>query len=617
VSYLVLARKYRPQLFQDLVGQEHVARTLTNAINLNRVHHAYLFTGARGVGKTSAARILAKALCCVQGPTATPCGVCDFCREIVSGHSVDVVEIDGASNRGVDDARTLREAVRYAPSKGRKKVTIIDEVHMFTTEAFNALLKTLEEPPPHVVFILATTEVHKIPVTILSRCQRYDFKLIPTVRLVEHLSSILEQEKIAFEPEGLRLLARQAAGSVRDALSLLDQMIAYVGAAPISHDKVVEVLGVADRRLLAGLYQAVLGHEAAPALRLLGEAIDRGVDLVQLSRAFLGFIHDVEIAGLAGGGADLLDVTADELVELRGLAEKTAKGLAGSLFDRWMRAVEEAGKSATPRLLLEMALVDLCFTEPLLPLGDLLTRLEEMEQRLSRGGPGGAPRGGGGLPGPERFPDPGRGPRSEPSRAAAHPVPAAPATTGATGAAGLAPPRPAVMMTAHTAAPAAPQIAPPLAPPAFASSPPAGEPARISVPHAGSANGGVEDGWSRLRLRMQERPALAAALDHAAVDAWEAGKVVLSFADRLPMEQTEKGRKLIEAALVDLCGAPTTLHLKMGSGAKVPVVRAETVQQAESQASDRQRREEEARRHPMIRKAEEVFGISAREIKVS
>src|ERR671925_293881 len=182
MSYLVLARKYRPQTFADLVGQEHVARTLTNAIALGRVHHAFLFTGARGVGKTSAARILARALCCVQGPTATPCGVCDFCKEIVSGQSVDVV--------------------RYAPSKGRKKVYIIDEVHMFTAEAFNALLKTLEEPPPHVVFILATTEVHKIPITILSRCQRYDFKLIPTVRLVEHLGQILAQEKIAFEPEG-------------------------------------------------------------------------------------------------------------------------------------------------------------------------------------------------------------------------------------------------------------------------------------------------------------------------------------------------------------------------------------------------------------------------------
>jgi DNA polymerase-3 subunit gamma/tau len=594
VSYLVLARKYRPQLFEDLVGQEHVARTLTNAIRLDRVHHAYLFTGARGVGKTSAARILAKALCCVQGPTATPCGVCDFCREIVSGHSVDVVEIDGASNRGVDDARTLREAVRYAPSKGRKKVTIIDEVHMFTTEAFNALLKTLEEPPPHVVFILATTEVHKIPVTILSRCQRYDFKLIPTVRLVEHLGSILTQEKIAFEPEGLRLLARQAAGSVRDALSLLDQMIAYVGDAPISHDKVVEVLGVADRRLLAGLFQAVQARDAASALRLLGEAIDRGIDLVQLSRAFLGFIHDVEIAAVAGGGGDLLDVTVDELAELRQLAEKTPKGLCGSLFDRWMRAVEEAGKSATPRLLLEMALVDLCFTEPLLPLGDLLGRLEEMEQRLGRGG-GGPPRGGGSPPGPERFPDPARV-RPEPTRSA---PPAAPSSSPppAPGAPRSVAPSVAAVASASAIAPTAPPARPAITP--------------------GAANGGVEDGWSRLRLRMQERPALAAALDHAAVDAWEAGKVVLSFADRLPLEATEKGRKLIEAALVDLCGAPTTLHLKMGTGANAPVVRAETVQQAESQASDRQRREEEARKHPMIRKAEEVFGIAAREIKVS
>src|SRR6185369_12931613 len=201
VSYLVLARKYRPQRFEDLVGQEHVARTLTNAIALGRVHHAFLFTGARGIGKTSAARVLAKALCCAQGPTATPCGVCDFCKEIVSGQSVDVIEIDGASNRGIEDARTLRESARYAPSKGRKKVYIIDEVHMFTAEAFNALLKTLEEPPPHVVFILATTEVHKIPITILSRCQRYDFKLVPTPRLVDHLGRILKDEGIAVEAE--------------------------------------------------------------------------------------------------------------------------------------------------------------------------------------------------------------------------------------------------------------------------------------------------------------------------------------------------------------------------------------------------------------------------------
>src|SRR3954466_5973940 len=250
MSYLVLARKYRPQRFDELVGQEHVARTLSNAIAQNRVHHAFLFTGARGVGKTSAARILAKALCCAQAPTATPCGVCDLCKEIVSGQSVDVLEIDGASNAGDDDVRTLREGVRYLPSKGKKKVYIIDEVHMLSISAFNALLKTLEEPPPHVVFVFATTEVHKIPSTIMSRCQRYDFKLIPTARLVEHLSGILTAEKLAFDVDGLRLVARQAAGSVRDALSLLDQVIAYVGEATITRENVAEVLGVADRRLL-------------------------------------------------------------------------------------------------------------------------------------------------------------------------------------------------------------------------------------------------------------------------------------------------------------------------------------------------------------------------------
>ncbi len=655
MSYLVLARKYRPQLFEDLVGQEHVARTLKNAIERNRVHHAYLFTGARGVGKISAARILAKALCCVNGPTATPCGECDFCREIVSGHSVDVVEIDGASNRGVDDARTLREAVRYAPSRGRKKVTIIDEVHMFTTEAFNALLKTLEEPPAHAVFILATTEVHKIPITILSRCQRYDFKLIPTGRLSEHLSGILEKEGIAFEPEGLRLVARQAAGSVRDALSLLDQVIAYVGDAILSHDKVVEVLGVADRRLLASLFQAVLAREPATALRLMADAIDRGIDLVQLSRAFLGFIHDVELAGLvpasppgaaAGSapGLDLLDVTADELAELRTLATAAPKGLCTSLFDRWMRAVEEAGKSQTARLLLEMALVELCQTEPLLPLGDLLTRLGELEERLGRGSP---PRGGGADPGGGPRPAGQRGgaralasTEAPPARDAVAPPTSAPAAPAADPASGAAPPpvapaasfanpsfanaNPAQANPAQTGAGATPVSPRPQPPrgdaPSAAPAPPVVTASASAIaasfePARPSRNGTAEEKWGRLRVRMQDRPALAAALDHAAVDAWEDSRVVLSFADRLLLDQTEKGRKLIEGALQEICGGPTTLQLKMGGGAR-PMLQAESVVQAASQATDRKRLMEEAKAHPMIRKAEEVFGISAREIKV-
>src|SRR5947209_11003329 len=226
-GYTVLARRYRPQLFGDLVGQEAVAQALSNAITSDRVAHAYLFTGARGVGKTSTARILAKALNCEKGPTVTPCGVCDSCRRIAVGEDVDVLEIDGASNRGIDEIREIRQNVQFRPQHSRYKIYIIDEVHMLTAPAFNALLKTLEEPPPQVKFLFATTEVHKIPVTILSRCQRFDFKLISTVRLTEHLQGVLGKEKIGADDEAVRVIARQAAGSVRDGLSLLDPVIAY------------------------------------------------------------------------------------------------------------------------------------------------------------------------------------------------------------------------------------------------------------------------------------------------------------------------------------------------------------------------------------------------------
>src|SRR5205809_2591399 len=223
-TYTVLARRYRPQQFADLIGQEHVAQALSNALQSNRVAHAYLFTGARGVGKTSTARILAKSLNRVNGPTATPCGECDQCRAIASGEDVDVLEIDGASNRGIDEVREIRANVQYRPSRARYKIYIIDEVHMLTTPAFNALLKTLEEPPPHVKFIFATTEVNKIPVTILSRCQRFDFPGIPLPRIVERLRNIVEAEKMQADDEALELLARRAGGSMRDAQSLLDQL---------------------------------------------------------------------------------------------------------------------------------------------------------------------------------------------------------------------------------------------------------------------------------------------------------------------------------------------------------------------------------------------------------
>src|SRR5215471_2205402 len=262
MSYLVLARKYRPQTFDEIVGQEHVTQTLTNAIATGRLHHAFLFTGARGVGKTTAARILAKCLSCKNAPTATPCNVCDACREITTGSSVDVQEIDAASNNSVDNVRELREAIRYAPVRGKKKVYILDEVHMLSGSAWNALLKTLEEPPPHALFVFATTDPHKLPATILSRVQRYDFKLVPARRVVEHVGAILDAEKIAHEKGALLLVARESGGSIRDSLSLLDQVIASSGGEPITEARAAEILGVADRALLASLGRAVLGKDA-------------------------------------------------------------------------------------------------------------------------------------------------------------------------------------------------------------------------------------------------------------------------------------------------------------------------------------------------------------------
>src|SRR5262245_13187627 len=250
MAYLVSARRWRPQTFEDLIGQEHVARTLGNAIRSDRVAHAFLFTGVRGVGKTTAARILAKALNCERGPTPTPCNVCVNCLEITAGNAVDVLEIDGASNTGVDDVREIIDNVRYQPAKSRFKIYIIDEVHMLSTSAFNALLKTLEEPPPHVKFIFATTDPHKVPHTIHSRCQRYDFKRIPLRLIVERLAHIVRSDGIEVSERALFLVAREAEGSMRDAQSMLDQVIAFAGKK-VRDEDVADALGLADR---SGLY---------------------------------------------------------------------------------------------------------------------------------------------------------------------------------------------------------------------------------------------------------------------------------------------------------------------------------------------------------------------------
>jgi DNA polymerase III subunit gamma/tau len=294
VSYQVFARKYRPQVFDDVLGQTHVVRTLKNAIEKRRLAHAYLFVGPRGTGKTSTARILAKALNCVHGPTPTPCGVCDSCREIAQGISLDVLEIDGASNNSVDQVRELRENVRFAPVKGRYKVYIIDEVHMLTQQAFNALLKTLEEPPQHVIFVFATTEPHKVLPTILSRCQRFDLHRIAPRVIADHLNFIAKQEGVELSPEAASAIAVAADGGLRDAESMLDQLVAFCGNT-INEEQVLEVFGLTSEQVVLDLSQAVVNGESTTALHIIQAQQEAGKDLSKLLSDLLNFFRSLLI----------------------------------------------------------------------------------------------------------------------------------------------------------------------------------------------------------------------------------------------------------------------------------------------------------------------------------
>jgi DNA polymerase-3 subunit gamma/tau len=370
-GYTVLARRYRPQQFSDLVGQEPVAQALTNALKSNRVAHAYLFTGARGVGKTSTARILAKALNCERGPTPTPCDECSICRSIATGEDVDVLEIDGASNRGIDEVREVRGNVQYRPTRCRYKIYIIDEVHMLTPPAFNALLKTLEEPPPHVKFIFATTDAQKIPVTILSRCQRFDFAGIGTPRIVERLRAVVESEGMQADEDALELVARRAGGSMRDAQSLLDQLLAF-GGDRLTADQVHQLLGTAgDERVLA-LAAAVLKHDPKRALEILAAGADEGLQFGELTDQLIAYWRDLMVLNSTGGAGTDLSVAPR-------YRETLAKQAASLSLDTILAGLDilsstraRLRNSNYGRVLVEMALVRLGRLDDLASLSQLV-----------------------------------------------------------------------------------------------------------------------------------------------------------------------------------------------------------------------------------------------------
>ena len=400
MAYVALYRRWRPECFADLVGQEHISRTLSRAVTSGQTSHAYLFTGPRGTGKTSTAKILARALNCAEGPTLTPCGVCDSCRSISDGSSMDVFEIDAASNRGIDEIRDLRESVKFAPTEGHYKIYIIDEVHMLTTEAFNALLKTLEEPPERVIFILATTEPHKVPATIQSRCQRYDFHRITVTEIRDRLIYVCKESDIAAEEDALGIIAAQADGGMRDALSILDQCMA-LAEGTLTAERVQEALGLVGRAWIRRMAGEIAARDAAALIAQLSELLQSGRELKQVLAELAQYFRRLMIAGV-GGAVSAAELCAGDAEELHMDAAQFTQEEIMSILRRLNETMQELRTSPQPRIAVETLLIGLCHTEGAAPSGEstapptggadtariarLEAQVEELAARLAAGG---------------------------------------------------------------------------------------------------------------------------------------------------------------------------------------------------------------------------------------
>jgi DNA polymerase-3 subunit gamma/tau len=668
MSYTVLARKYRPQTFADLVGQEHVSRTIGNAIAGGRVAHAFLFTGARGVGKTTTARLLAKSLNCEKGPSAEPCNDCDPCRDITTGSDLDVLEIDGASNNSVDDVRRLQETLPFRPARDRFKVVIVDEVHMLSTGAFNAFLKTLEEPPSHVKFIFATTEVHKVPVTIRSRCQRYDFRLIPHAVVAARVREILNRESIQADDAAIQIVAREAAGSMRDALTVLDQLLA-LGGDGLRGEDVARGLGIASRKHVFVTVDAMLNGDAATCLRTVSDVGEQGLDMLHFARQLLECARDLVVLRVLGDSDELVELAADERAEAERIANSKSPQELERAFSGIGKLVEEVGHSGSPQITLEMGLVRLADRAPLLELRELIDRMKALEERL------GGPPGPGGAGGDRRFGAPERGgpsagaargaagsgpsavgPRAEPTaraQAAARAEialkrepsrpPLAAAMSSAASAERIAPLQPmaaagpavalaavaAVATVAASAVVANPAAAVALevsAPPAPAEPTPAAEPAPAPAAepareYSGLAHTDLPAAWLRIVGQLKaSQPALGAVLEHGVPLEVSARVLRIGFPEGSffgRQAQAPAAREAILRMAEQVLGARPELQIAGagGGGGQTKVATLAEAEQESRKARAAERREA-ALSHPRVREALEVFGESESDVEV-
>ncbi len=556
MSYLVLARKYRPQSFEDLVGQEHVSRTLINAISSGRVHHAFLFTGARGVGKTSAARIFAKALNCEVGLSPQPCQKCPSCLEITAGQGLDVYEIDGASNTGVDDIRELRDNIRYLPSRSRFKIFIIDEVHMLSINAFNALLKTLEEPPTHAKFIFATTEPHKIPVTILSRCQRFDFRKIALPALTGRLQQIARDEKVEISDRSLALVARRGEGSMRDALSTLDQVLAFCGEK-VADSEVQGLLGMVDRRLLLEIAEGVVRRDSRRVLDGLRRVDELGHSFRKFCQELVEVFRGLVLVKAVEDPGEILEVTEDELVQLRQLAAEIGLEDLQRAVTLLVKTEAELAGSSYPRLALEMALLRLTHLPPGKEVALLLRQIEDLGRRLSTSTFVAAAT-----------------PAAREPQALVHPE---------------ASREPGPMLSTETAA------------------------TYDSGPSTGRETGAVSDRWTELVRQVRKKsPRIGSVLEHGCLVRFDLPRLEIGFvAGSFHLEQMKDVETLqvLQGLAEGFYGRPVDPVIVAVDGRSSDKVPPSVADERRSRETGRREQlEQEARNHPAVKAAREVLG---------